>query len=58
MRIEERPRGQVTKFISGDDIEDDFMKDDIHSADNNKLAKSKDGNVKPKKKDPKVVIFN
>ncbi|KAK7357330.1 hypothetical protein VNO80_16614 [Phaseolus coccineus] len=58
MRIEERPRGKVTKFISGDDIEDDFMVDDTHSADNNKSAKSKDGNVKPKKKDSKVVIFN
>ncbi|XP_022641333.1 cold shock protein 1 [Vigna radiata var. radiata] len=58
MRIEERPRGQVTKFISGDDIEDDFMIDDIRSGDNNKSANSNDVNVTAKKKDPKVVIFN
>jgi len=58
MRIEEGPRGKVTKFISGDDIEDDFMMDDIRSGDNNKSANSNNGNVKTTKKDPKVVFFN
>ncbi|TKY51302.1 hypothetical protein E2542_SST22812 [Spatholobus suberectus] len=59
MRIEERPSGQVTKFVSGDDIEDDFMTDDIHSGDKSKSVKSTDGHVKPKKKKgPKVVNFN
>ncbi|OMO97854.1 hypothetical protein COLO4_14322 [Corchorus olitorius] len=24
----ERPTGQVTKFVSGDDLEDDFMTED------------------------------
>ncbi|KAG4998239.1 hypothetical protein JHK85_029678 [Glycine max] len=50
MRIDERPMGQVTKFVSGDDIEDDFMTDDIHSGDKKKLAKSTEDPVKPKKK--------
>lgn len=58
MRTEVRPCGQVTKFISGDDIEDDFMADDMHSADKKKSAKSTDCHVKPKKKGPKVVNFN
>ncbi|XP_061369523.1 uncharacterized protein LOC133312368 [Gastrolobium bilobum] len=57
IRNEERPRGQVTKFISGDDSEDDFMTEDINSGDKNKSSKSKDGHVKPKKKGPKVVNF-
>ncbi|KAK7270494.1 hypothetical protein RIF29_23677 [Crotalaria pallida] len=48
-----RSTGQVTKFVSGDDIEDDFVADDINSGDNNKSTKSKDGDVKPKK-GPKV----
>jgi len=39
MRNEERPMGQVTKFVSGDDIEDDFMTDDIHSGDKKKASK-------------------
>lgn len=58
MRIDERSRGQVTKFVSGDDMEDDFMTEDIHSGDKNKSAKLTDGHVKPKKKGPKVVNFN
>lgn len=29
--IEERPRGQITRFISGDDLEDDFMAGDTFS---------------------------
>lgn len=58
MRNEERPMGQVTKFVSGDDIEDDFMTDDIHSGDKKKPAKSTEDHVKPKKKEgPKVVNF-
>ncbi|KAK7391374.1 hypothetical protein VNO78_19790 [Psophocarpus tetragonolobus] len=57
MRPEERPSGQVTKFVSGDDMEDDFMTDDIHSGDKEKSAKSTDDFVKPKKKGPKVVNF-
>ncbi|KAJ1391048.1 Zinc finger, CCHC-type [Sesbania bispinosa] len=60
MRTEVRPSGQVTKFVSGDDMEDDFMTDDIYSGDKNdknKSSKSKDGHVKPKK-GPKVVNFN
>ena len=59
MRTKERPSGQVTKFVSGDDIEDDFMTDDTYSGDKSKSSKSKDSNVmKPKKKGPKVVNFN
>ncbi|XP_027363009.1 DNA-binding protein HEXBP-like [Abrus precatorius] len=57
IRTGERPSGKVTKFGSGDDIEDDFMADDMCSGDKNKSAKSKDGHVKPKKKGPKVVNF-
>lgn len=61
--IEDRPRGKVTKFISGDDLDDDFTVDDTLG----KLAESKvdpdasdlkDNHVKPKKKQgPKVVNF-
>lgn len=57
IRNQERPSGQVTRFVSGDDIEDDFITDDISSGDKNKSSKSKDGHVKPKK-GPKVVNFN
>lgn len=56
LRTDERPRGQVTKFVSGDDMEDDFMTDDINSGDKNKSSDSKDGHAKPKK-GPKVVNF-
>ncbi|KAE9589060.1 hypothetical protein Lal_00000075 [Lupinus albus] len=49
--------GKVTKFVSGDDIEDDFVTDDINSGDKNKSSKSNEGDVKPKK-GPKVVVFN
>ncbi|KAK7279948.1 hypothetical protein RJT34_25009 [Clitoria ternatea] len=45
------PRGKVTKFVSGDDYEDDFMTDDIHRGDKNNSA------IKPKKVH-KVVNFN
>ncbi|MED6143434.1 hypothetical protein PIB30_006008 [Stylosanthes scabra] len=56
LRREQRPCGTVTKFTSGDDIEDDFMTDDMNSGDKDKSSKSKDGQVKPKK-GPKVVNF-
>lgn len=63
---EERPRGKVTKFVSGDDLEDDFSTDDTHSANKDKPSESKVGSasdskeshVKPKKKQgPKIVNF-
>ncbi|KAL1340052.1 hypothetical protein AAHE18_U090000 [Arachis hypogaea] len=54
---EQRPCGTVTKFVSGDDIEDDFMIDDINNRDKDKSSKSKDGQAKPKK-GPKVVNFS
>ncbi|KAG4909862.1 hypothetical protein JHK87_055978 [Glycine soja] len=58
MRIEERPMDQVTKFVSEDDIEDDFMAYDIHSGDKKKPAKSTEDHVKPKKKEgPKVLTI-
>ena len=55
LRTDERPSGQVTKFVSGDDMDDDFTTE-VKSEDKNKSAKSEDGNVKPKK-GPKVVNF-
>lgn len=54
-RTEERPSSH-TRFVSGDDMEDDFMADDINSGDKNTSSNSKDGHVKPKK-GPKVVNF-
>ncbi|XP_072058260.1 uncharacterized protein [Arachis hypogaea] len=57
LRNEQRPCGTVTKFASGDDIEDDFMTDDINNRDKDKSSKSKDGQAKPKK-GPKVVNFS
>ncbi|KAL7254061.1 hypothetical protein ACSBR1_008413 [Camellia fascicularis] len=65
---EETPRGQVTKFVSGDDLDDDFITEDEHSSKNNKSSESKGGpgtatdfkdkNVKSKKKQgTKVVNF-
>lgn len=55
---EDRPRNQVTKLVSGDDLEDDFMDDDFSNADKDKSSKSKDVNEKPKKKKgPTVVNF-
>ncbi|GLU21094.1 hypothetical protein SLE2022_372570 [Rubroshorea leprosula] len=47
-KIEDIPRGQITKFTSGDDLDDDFMVED---------SASKDKNVKSKKQGPKVVNF-
>ncbi|OIT26963.1 cold shock protein 1 [Nicotiana attenuata] len=47
-QFEDRPRGQVTKLSSGDDLEDDFMAEEVHE----------DGDAKlKKKKEPKVVNF-
>ncbi|XP_041008576.1 uncharacterized protein C683.02c [Juglans microcarpa x Juglans regia] len=63
---DERPRGRVTKFVSGDDIEDDFLTDDTNSGNKDKSSESKvssasgskESNVKPKKKqEPKIVNF-
>lgn len=56
LRTDERPSGQVTKFVSGDDMDDDFTTE-VKSEEKNKSAKSEDGNVKPKK-GPKVVNFD
>ncbi|RYQ94038.1 hypothetical protein Ahy_B09g100239 [Arachis hypogaea] len=58
LRNEQRPCGTITKFVSGDDIEDDFMTDDINNRDKDKSSKSKDGQAKPKNKGPKVVNFS
>ncbi|CAL5209526.1 unnamed protein product [Lathyrus oleraceus] len=57
LRTDERPKGQVTKFVSGDDMDDDFTTQEIKSDEKNKSAKSKDGSVKPKK-GPKIVNFD
>ncbi|XP_009793755.1 uncharacterized protein LOC107828925 isoform X1 [Nicotiana tabacum] len=47
-QFEDRPRGQVTKLSGGDDLEDDFMAEEVHE----------NGDVKlKKKKEPKVVNF-
>ncbi|XP_022738264.1 uncharacterized protein LOC111291001 isoform X2 [Durio zibethinus] len=40
----ERPTGQVTKFISGDDLEDDFMTQDFESTDHD-ASDAKDANA-------------
>lgn len=56
LRTNERPIGQVTKFVSGDDMEDDFTAAQIKD-DKSKPSKLKDDNVKPKK-GPKVVNFD
>ena len=62
----ERPRGKVTKFVSGDDLEDDFFNDDTHSGNKDMSSESKAGSasdykescVKPKKKQgPSIVNF-
>ncbi|KAI4347552.1 hypothetical protein L6164_008357 [Bauhinia variegata] len=39
---EERPSGWVTKLLSGDDLQDDFMTDDINSGAREKSTKSQD----------------
>lgn len=49
----ERPRNKVTNFVSGDDLEDDFIADEVSNVD--KSSKSK--NVNEKAKGPKVVNF-
>ncbi|GKV31139.1 hypothetical protein SLEP1_g39873 [Rubroshorea leprosula] len=54
---EDRPRRQITKFTSGDDLDDDFRVEDSASKVQN-TSNSKDMNVKSKKKQgPKVVKF-
>ncbi|KAK9292342.1 hypothetical protein L1049_020308 [Liquidambar formosana] len=65
MKYEERPRGQVTKFISGDDLDDDFMADDTYNSNNKSseskvdpASESKGSHVKSKKKvRTKIVNF-
>ncbi|KAI4351737.1 hypothetical protein L6164_006062 [Bauhinia variegata] len=52
---EEMPSAQVTKFVSGDDLEDDFGTDEISGADKDKSTKSQDSK---RKKGPKVVNFS
>jgi cofilin len=60
---QERPKGKVTKIISGDDLEDDFTFDEMPNEPNDVAAASDDSkditeNVKSKKKlGPKVVNF-
>ncbi|KAI3408012.1 uncharacterized protein J3R85_020531 [Psidium guajava] len=61
---EEAPRPQVTKFISGDDLDDDFMMDETPAKKDKPSAcvadtsGSKDGHVKAKRKQgTKVVDF-
>ncbi|KAJ0041901.1 hypothetical protein Pint_17448 [Pistacia integerrima] len=55
--FEDMPRGQVTKFVSGDDLDGDFVIEETSSGNKDKSASkvgpvsdSKDGNVKSKKK--------
>lgn len=59
-------RGKVTKFSSGDDLDDDFVMGEAYSDNKNKPSESKGdpasdskaNNVKAKKKQgPKVVNF-
>lgn len=49
-QFEDRPRGQVTKLSSGDDLEDDFnfITEEVNEDSDAKLKK---------KKEPKVVNF-
>lgn len=56
----------MTKFVSGDDLDDDFLTDDTNSGNKDKSSESKVGSasgskeshVKPKKKqEPKIVNF-
>ncbi|XP_044504736.1 uncharacterized protein C683.02c-like [Mangifera indica] len=63
--FEDRPRPQVTKFVSGDDLDGDFVIEETSSGNKGKSASkvgsasdSKEGNVKSKKKEgTKVVNF-
>ncbi|KAL5568004.1 hypothetical protein UlMin_024579 [Ulmus minor] len=64
--IEDWSRGKVTKFVSGDDLEDDFMINDTQVGKKNKSTEPKAGSasdsqethLKSKKKQgPKVVNF-
>lgn len=61
-----KPRGQVIKFVSGDDIEDDFMTVETHDGKKEKSTEAKLGSashsqenkLKSKKKQgSKVVNF-
>lgn len=61
---EDAPRPQVTKFFSGDDLDDDFMVDETPAKKDKSSAcvadtsGSKDGHVKAKRKQStKVVNF-
>lgn len=62
---EVRPTGRVTKFVSGDELDDDFMTENMYSIPKDKSTDSKvvppdskDGHVKSKKKQgPKIVNF-
>ncbi|XP_034924374.2 uncharacterized protein [Populus alba] len=62
---EVRPTGRVTKFVSGDELDDDFMTENMFSIPKDKSTDSKvvppdskDGHVKSKKKQgPKIVNF-
>ncbi|KAK1554855.1 hypothetical protein Q3G72_018374 [Acer saccharum] len=54
MRFDELPRGKVTKFTGGDDLDDDFMTEVAHSVNNDKSSVSKD--VPISESDPKEVI--
>ncbi|KAL9375952.1 hypothetical protein Peur_032831 [Populus x canadensis] len=62
---EVRPTGRVTKFVSGDELDDDFMTENMYSipkdmSTDSKVVPpdSKDGHVKSKKKQgPKIVNF-
>jgi hypothetical protein len=62
---EVRPTGRVTKFVSGDELDDDFMTGNMYSIPEDKSSDSKidpsvskDVHVKSKKEQgPKVVNF-
>ncbi|GFY81917.1 hypothetical protein Acr_02g0001570 [Actinidia rufa] len=61
---EETRRGQVTKFVSGDDLDDDFLAEDTYSKSKSSESKSgptsdfKESSIKGKtKQGPKVVNF-
>ncbi|GAB2265205.1 hypothetical protein Dimus_000273 [Dionaea muscipula] len=57
--LKDEPRGKVTKFISGDDLEDDFKIEDKPGKRNVGSATSEEGAVvrMTKKQAPKVVNF-
>lgn len=53
----DRPRPQVTKLMSGDDLEDDFVMDDKSTAKKNTIVDPSEPENSKKKQGTKVVNF-